>query len=129
MFSPFWASSPDSRRVFLVELSDLSGGGLGVVDRLKGSESSRTNSGSKSEGSGPFSETSPVCLFGTFCRDGRLAGDSAREEGFLGALDGGGDVRVERCLACSSAILESIAPLRRYSGISTALLGIRERLT
>ncbi len=56
-------------------------------------------------------------LLGAFCRDGSLDGDSAREEGFLGALDGGGDVRVERCLACSSAILESIAPLRRYSGI------------
>lgn len=96
-----------------------------MVDRLKGSESSRTNSGSKSEGSGPFPETSPVGLLGTFCRDARLAGDSAREEGFLGVFDGGGDVRVERCLACSSAILESIAPLRRYGRVRPSLLGFR----
>ena len=63
-----------------------------------------------------------MCLLGALCRDTRVAGDSAREEGFLDAFDGGGGVRAERCLACSSAILESIAPFRRYKCISTLLL-------
>ena len=101
-----------------MELSDRARAGFGVLDRLNPSASSRTNSGSKSEGSGPFPMGSPLYLLGVLCRDARVAGDSAREEGFLDAFGGGGEVRAKRCLACSSAILESIAPFRRYKCVN-----------
>lgn len=73
-----------------------------------------TNSGSNSAGS----DTAPFGLLDAVGRRDCLAGDSAREEGFLAGPDGGGEVRTERCLACSSAILESIAPFRRFQAVS-----------
>lgn len=74
------------------------------------------NSGSNSAGS----DTAPFGLLDADCRRDRLAGESARDEGFLEGPEGGVEVIAERCLACSSAILESIAPFRRFQAVSEA---------
>ena len=66
--SPLLGSSEVSSAVFFVALSDLVAVGLGVPERLGISESSMTNSGSNSEGSGPFPEASPCWRLGATCR-------------------------------------------------------------
>ena len=66
-------------------------------------------SGSNSEGSGLFCGISS-----SFLRTARLFGEFVRREGLLNPeFDLAGDGWEERWRACSSAILESMAPLRR----------------
>ena len=92
----------------------LGSAGLGVPALLGTSSSPTTKSGSKSTGSGPFPAGSPSFLPRAPVREGRLDGDSSRvEECLAPETDLEGEACDKRCRACSSAILESIAPLRR----------------
>ena len=111
-------SGPDSEEDICLFTST----GLGVPDLLGVSSSPITNSGSNSAGSGDFLEGSPSFLPRAPVRSWRLEGDSSRVAGRLLPGEGlEGDACNERWRACSSAILESIAPLRRYE-VGSALV-------
>lgn len=83
-----------------------------------------TNSGSNSEGSGPFPVDADLpALSLSLDLFGRFEGEIFRELDRLGADPGrdGEDVPEARCLACSSAIRASRAPLMRFAAISSAV--------
>lgn len=87
--------------------------GRGVPARLGSSSSPMTNSGSNSEGSGPF--PAGAALSPSLALDARFEGDRFRELDLLCAeldLDGV-DCWLAFCLACSSAIRASMAPRMR----------------
>jgi hypothetical protein len=91
--------------------------GRGVLDRLGCSSSSpMTNSGSNSEGSGPFPVGNGWPPFsGSFGFPGLLEGDWFRVLFLLaGAPDRDGEAEA-LCLAVSSAICALIAPLMRFT--------------
>jgi hypothetical protein len=81
-----------------------------------------TNSGSNSEGSGPFPVGAALLLSPSLDLDVRLDGDKLRELERLGVeLDREGvDCGVVRCFACSSAIRASMAP-RMRCGVHVSL--------
>ena len=81
-----------------------------------------TNSGSNSEGSGPFPAGAALASV-SFDFPDRFEGESVRELDRRGTEPerDPGDWVDARCLACSSAILASIAPLKRFSGVSSGL--------
>lgn len=88
-----------------------------MSDLVGESSSSTPNSGSNSEGSGPFRGRSPSFLpRGAEDPAARLPGDRLRDADLVvPVFDLDGDAWYERWRACSSAILESIAPFRRYN--------------
>jgi hypothetical protein len=91
--------------------------GRGVPARLGCSSSSpMTNSGSNSEGSGPFPVGAALLLSPSLDLAVRFDGDRLRELERLGVeLDrAGGVCGVVRCFACSSAIRASMAPRMRW---------------
>ncbi len=95
--------------------------GLGVAARLNASSSPTTNSGSNSAGSGPLPsppasldlDDSP-CLVLTDGESVRAPDRFADDEDREGDCDGGCSAAFWR--ACSSAMRESMAPLRRWAG-------------
>jgi hypothetical protein len=90
--------------------------GRGVPARLGWSSSSpMTNSGSNSEGSGPFPAGATLLLSPSFDRAVRFEGERFREFDLRAVeLDREGVVGwVDFWRACSSAILASMAPRRR----------------
>ena len=102
-------SLPDSGGICL-----FCSAGNGVPTRLGASSSPITNSGSNSAGSGPLPGVSPSLLPLAPVRVDRVAGDSSRGVARLAfEADLVGDACDKRWRACSSAILESIAPFRR----------------
>lgn len=113
--SPSFLSSPFSA----VDSADCAFSfsfGRGVPARLGCSSSSpMTNSGSNSEGSGPFPAGAALLLSPSFAFADRFEGDRFRELDRLGAEPGreGVDCWVAFCLACSSAIRASMAPRMR----------------
>jgi hypothetical protein len=75
-----------------------------------------TNSGSNSEGSGPFPVGVALLTSPSFDLPGRFEGDRLREFDRLGAeLDGDREEAEARFFACSSAIRASRAPLMRFA--------------
>jgi hypothetical protein len=91
--------------------------GRGVPARLGCSSSSpMTNSGSNSEGSGPFPVGAALLLSPSLDLAVRFDGDRLRELERLGVeLErAGGVCGVVRCFACSSAIRASMAPRMRW---------------
>jgi hypothetical protein len=81
-----------------------------------------TNSGSNSEGSGPFPVGAALLLSPSLDLAVRFDGDRLRELERLGVeLDrAGGVCGVVRCFACSSAIRASMAPRMRW-GVHVSL--------
>ena len=96
--------------------------GRGVPDLLGCSSSSpMTNSGSNSEGSGPFPVGTALLASPSFGFPGRFEGERLRELDRLGAeLDGEREVAEARFFAVSSAIRASRAPLMRCAAVSHA---------
>lgn len=88
---------------------------MGVCALLGVSSLSITNSGSNSFGSGPLCEDSRSLLSARFGRDGRTAGDAARDVGRLAVELDLGESWAAFCRACSAAMVESMAPLIRCS--------------
>jgi hypothetical protein len=86
--------------------------------------SSITNSGSSEAGSGTLSEASPSLTSGALAPPALTAGEDVRDPGLLVAeWDLPGLACAALCLACSSAILESIAPFIRFQEISVEARG------
>lgn len=86
----------------------------GVPALLDPSSSSIVNSGSNSAGSGPLPATPLSAVSNNFARACLLEGESVRADDRTAEFDRDGDPEVTFCLACSSAMRESIAPFKRY---------------
>lgn len=111
-FSPPSSVAPSAGWVFSF--------GRGVPVRLGTSLSSPiTNSGSNSEGSGPFPVGAALLLSPSFDLAVLFDGDRLRELDRLDVeLDRKGAEGVARCFACSSAIRASMAPRMRLHTVS-----------
>lgn len=106
--------------------------GRGVPARLNFSSSSPiTNSGSNSEGSGPFPVGAALALSPSLDRADRFEGERFRE------LDRRGVVELERgdvdccafCFACSSAMRALMAPPMRWYSVSLIVQTVSSYLT
>jgi hypothetical protein len=107
---PFGVTAPPKDA--FSSIVSVDGGGAGVPTRDGSSESSSiTNAASNSEGSGPLVPSSTSFGLARLLR----AGDSVLEDVDLLVLDAvPAGVAAAFARACSSAILESIAPLSRF---------------